>query len=217
MIEAVIFDHDGVIIDNQPYQGAAWTELFRENGINISEEDISTKIRGRPTLVGLKNFFEDKYTEDQLKELARRKEELYISFFLKDFKEVSGFSKFARKLHDLRIPMAIATSTTLDLLNITLDKLQLQGLFQVIVSSEDISESKPSPQIYLVTAERLGVTPDKCAIFEDSKSGIESAVAAGSKVILVTTSHKPNELNISGINLTIPDFSSLSPQQVLTL
>lgn len=216
MSKAVIFDHDGVIIDNQPAQKKAWKKLFEEFGLNISDEEMSRKIRGRPTLVGLRNFFEDRFSESELVAIAKRKEELYVEIFKKDFKIVRGFNDLLIDLKKHNIPMAIATSTSSELLNLSMRRLEVKKFFDVIVTSEDITQAKPDPQIYLLTANKLGVEPADCLVFEDSFSGVLSARDACMKVVLVETTHKKSEFE-SGISLAINDFTGITALDIINL
>ncbi len=216
MSKAVIFDHDGVIIDNQPAQKKAWKKIFDEYGFHISDEEISRKIRGRPTLLGLKNFFEEKFTDAELFTIAKRKEELYIEIFKKDFKIVKGFINLLEDLKKHNIPMAIATSTSSELLDFSIQQLKARNFFNVIVTADDITKTKPDPQIYLITAEKLGIEPADCLVFEDSFSGVKSARDACMKVVLVETTHKKNEFE-DGILLAINDFTEITALDIISL
>lgn len=216
MSKAVIFDHDGVIIDNQPAQKKAWKKLFEEYGFNISDEEMSRKIRGRPTLIGLKNFFENKFTYAELLVIAKRKEELYIEIFKKDFKIVKGFDDLLADLKKHNIPMAIATSTSSELLDFSMQQLKAKKFFNVIITAEDITKAKPDPQIYQIAAEKLGIEPADCLVFEDSFSGVKSAQDACMKVVLVETTHKKNEFK-DDIALAINDFTQITALDIIRL
>ncbi|MFA6271638.1 MAG: HAD family phosphatase [Patescibacteria group bacterium] len=216
MSKAVIFDHDGVIIDNQPAQKLAWKKLFDEYGFTISNEEMSQNIRGRSTFEGLKKLFRGRFSDNELLAIAKRKEQLYTDIFQKDFRAVKGFNALVEDLNRNNIPMAIATSTTNELLNYSIKRMQIGNFFDVIVTAENISKSKPDPQIYLVTASKLKIEPADCIVFEDSFSGIRSARAAGMKVILMETTHKREEFN-DEIELAISDFTEVSVLQIKKL
>ena len=81
-----------------------------------------------------------------------------------------------------------------------------------MLDASDIKHGKPNPEIYLKTAKELGVSPEKCIVFEDSQKGIESAINAGMKVIALSTTH--DEYEIEGAALVIPDFEGITPEQV---
>lgn len=216
MSKAVIFDYDGVIVDNQPAQKMAWKRLSEEYDFTISDEELSSKIRGRPTLVGLKNFFGDRFTDEELKAIARRKEEIYIEIFYKDFKVVKGFNILLEDLKNHDIPMAIATSSTKEPLDFFMQRLKVEKYFDVVVTAEDITKSKPDPQVYLMTAEKMIIEPADCVVFEDSFSGVKSAKAAGMKVILMETTHAKQEFE-DDIDLAISNFTEVSALDIIKL
>ncbi len=215
MIKAIIFDHDGVIIDNQPFQKRAWKQISKEYNIEISDEDLGSKIRGRPIIICLRNLFGDRFSEKKLQEIANRKEEIYKQIFRKNFKVVKGIVSFLKELQKEKITTAVATSTTKDLLDFTLDCLDIRKYFNVIVTSNESVKGKPDPEIYLLTAKKLGVSPEDCVVFEDSFSGVESARRAGMKVILVATTHQKNEFE--KVDLAINDFTEISISKITKL
>ncbi|MFH1399223.1 MAG: HAD family phosphatase [Candidatus Woesearchaeota archaeon] len=215
MIKAVIFDMDGVMIDNQPYQKKAWSQLFAEEGLKISDEELSKKIRGRPTLVGLREYFSGKYGEDYIQRLARRKEEIYKDIFEKEFKIVRGLVEFVKNLHQSRLKIGIATSSTKDLFDFSMKKMGIADYFDVIVTSDQITHPKPHPETYLITADELRIVPNQCLVFEDSVAGIESARAAGMKVILVMTSHTTKE--VGPVNGAINNFTEIKASDILQI
>ena len=104
--------------------------------------------------------------------------------------------------------MAVATSSSRRMLDFTMGLLDLKEFFKVIVTADDIKESKPDPEIYLKASKMLGDSPNDCVVFEDSFSGVESATGAGMKVILVMTSHKRDKFE--KIDGAINDFSEIS-------
>ncbi|OGK17057.1 hypothetical protein A2774_01360 [Candidatus Roizmanbacteria bacterium RIFCSPHIGHO2_01_FULL_39_12c] len=111
-----------------------------------------------------------------------------------------------------RIPLALATSSRLESMNLVLDKFKLRSYFKVLVNAYDVKSAKPDPEIYLSTAKKLKVKPNDCAVFEDSYSGVEAAKRAGMKIILVMTSLTQKE--IPNANLAIKDFIKINVADV---
>jgi HAD superfamily hydrolase (TIGR01509 family) len=90
-----------------------------------------------------------------------------------------------------RWPLAIASSSNPELIEVVLDVAGIRSLFRVVVSSQEVPRGKPAPDVYLEAAQRLGVAPERCAAVEDSHNGIRSAKAAGMRVIVVPNTHFP--------------------------
>jgi len=216
MIKAVIFDMDGVIIDNQPYQKMSFKQLFAEINYQISDKEFATaikKLRGRPIKMYIEEFFRAHYNEKEMKELHQRRDEIYKIIFKQNFKAVAGFVDFINELRKTNFLLAVATSSTQELLDFTMDNLNVRDNFDLMMTADGIKNSKPHPEIYLETAKRLQVMPEQCLVFEDSFAGVESAQSANMRVALVTTSHKKEEFK--NINLAINNFTEIKVADIL--
>ena len=104
-----------------------------------------------------------------------------------------GVMKTISNLCDLKIPMALASSSSMKLIETVLNKLKIQSYFEVIHSAEFEEKGKPDPQVFLTTAKKLGIDPSSCLVLEDSKAGMEAGIAAGMKVVLVPDRLSPVE------------------------
>lgn len=218
MIKAVIFDMDGVIIDNQPYQKMAFRQLFKEYNLQISNQEFTRKIkklRGRPIKMYIEDFFQDNYSNEEMEKINKRRDEIYKSIFKKNFKVVAGFVDFLNELKKTDLLLAVATSSTQELLEFTMENLNVKNSFNLVITADDIKNSKPHPEIYLKTAEKIRVLPEKCLVFEDSLAGIQSAQNANMKVVLVMTSHKKEEFK--KIDLAINDFTEINAPDILKM
>lgn len=183
MTKAVIFDMDGVIIDSEKLYRKACTELVQELGGSINQELFDKQM-------GLK-MEETQRVVVQLAGLSMKPEEFgreYIERFLKLAREVLVPNRGLIELLSFlkpRVKLAIASSTTKEVVLELMERIGVKEYFQVIVGGDEVVESKPEPQIYLKAAELLAVRPGECIVIEDSPSGIESAVNAGMRVLAV--------------------------------
>lgn len=205
---AIIFDMDGVLVDSNPYHKIALNQFCSKYGHHLTEEGLRNKIYGRTNKEWITNLF-GTLTADQLAQYGEEKEALYRELFDKDIKPVSGLIDFLQLLDKYNVPRAIGTSAPRSNVDFTLSKTGIQSFFSIILDESHVTHGKPSPEIYINVAKKLGLRPQQCVVFEDSLSGIISAKSAGSKVVGITTTHTPEEL--SETDFIINDFQNLDP------
>lgn len=126
--------------------------------------------------------------------MGNEKEAIYREIYKPFIKAVDGLPAFLQSASDKGIRIALATSAPSDNVKFTLEAIGVEKYFNVITDSSMISRGKPDPQVYQLTAEKLGVPPGECIVFEDSVPGIQSAVKAGMQVIGVATTNDSTEL-----------------------
>jgi HAD superfamily hydrolase (TIGR01509 family) len=191
-IEAVVFDMDGVLVDTEHLWDEVREELTAEWGgrytpeaqqamMGMSSKEWSHYLH---EVVGLREQPDVINAEVVRRMLARYEVELPV---------VPGAVDAVRRLADAGFRLALASSSNRELIDAVLRRLELTELFEVTVSSEEVSRGKPAPDVYLEAARRLGVDPARCAAVEDSASGIRSAHAAGMRVIAYPNRHYPPE------------------------
>jgi beta-phosphoglucomutase family hydrolase len=213
---AVIFDMDGTMIDNTPYHFKSWQMLFKKYGKGeLTKQTYYTEISGVPVMETVKRIFGHDKDEAELKALLNEKEEFYRSSYAPFVAPVNGLENFLTELKDAGVPMAMATSATVQDINFILDRIPVRDDFNVIINSTMVSKPKPDPQIFLKAAEKLGSDPAKCVVFEDSLAGIRSANSAGMKVVAITTGHTADELR--PVDLVINDYSELTVGKLAAL
>ncbi|MBI2130092.1 HAD family phosphatase [Candidatus Woesearchaeota archaeon] len=181
MTKAVIFDRDGVILDSESANIKSAVEAFNELGISIKEEE-KDRIAGRHPN-DYKKFFLEKYdfSYEEFRKIQRKTYyELLEStpFFVKTISLI-------KKLHELKIPIALTTSSNLKSTLQVLKKADLENIFDVIVTFEDYKKRKPNPESYEITAKKLDLNPKDCVVIEDSSVGVEAAKNAGMKCIAI--------------------------------
>ncbi|CAB1275372.1 HAD family hydrolase [Candidatus Nitrosacidococcus tergens] len=193
-IQAAIFDLDGTMIDNNNYHLESWLISLRSKGVSITESFFKEHLSGKTNKDTLEIVFNRKMTADEAMVLTLEKEEIYQKIYQPYIKEVQGLSSILDFLKENKIKLAIATSGVLTNINFMFDHLPIRQYFEEVVYSADIKKGKPDPEIYLLTAQRLGVKSQYCLVFEDSIAGIASGQAAGMKVVALTTTNTREEL-----------------------
>ncbi|PIR75107.1 MAG: hypothetical protein CO030_02400 [Candidatus Magasanikbacteria bacterium CG_4_9_14_0_2_um_filter_42_11] len=206
-IKAAIFDIDGTMIDNMPFHKKAWKEFCARKGIHLSDGDFKQNISGLRNDQICKNLFGDTITEAEIEAYAAEKESVYRELYKPHIHEVAGLTEMLNSIKKRDKKLAIATTAPKENREFVLNALGLEEYFEVILGEEDVQKGKPDPEIYLKTAELLGVAPDSCIVFEDSPVGVASAKNAGMTVVGITTTHSEDELEKADI--IVQNFTEL--------
>ena len=180
MIEAIIFDMDGTLVDTEPFNTEIERRQFRLNKIVISEENHQ-KYLGVASDAMWKEIAEQHNLRIPVEELIEQNHLESIRYFteIEKIPVMPGLVDLLEKLQDKKYPMAVASSSTPEIIDLILDKTNLKNYFQVIVSAEQAGKSKPEPDVFILAAEKLGIQPANCLVVEDSENGIKAALAAG--------------------------------------
>lgn len=211
-LKAIIFDLDGVIVstDECHYQG--WKRLADQEGIYFDKE-INERLRGVSRMESLDIVLEraeKKYTEEQKLEMALRKNDYYKELIReltpKDI--LPGVSKLLAELKERRIKIAIGSSSKNSPL--ILKGIGLDNYFDATADGNDISRSKPDPEVFLVASKKLNLPPGNCMVVEDADAGIEAALSAGMKVLGVGFASRNGRATIRA-----KDLSGISAEDIL--
>ncbi len=213
--KAFIFDMDGTLVDNMHVHSDAWRILLEENGVEMDEHKFLVATAGRTNREIIPEVFGD-MSEERLTDLAVRKETLYREAFLPHRKPIAGVIEFLEEAKELGIRMAVATAASNLNMEFILDGLDLRKYFDAITTASDVKVGKPEPAMFLVSAEKLGVNPSGCMVFEDALGGFEAARRAGMKAIGITTVNSAETiLNLEGVVEAHSDFTQLNVQRVV--
>ena len=174
--EAYLFDCDGTIADSMPLHYIAWKQSLSEQGCDFPE-DLFYAWGGMPVHEIISTLNVRKGLQMDVESVAVRKENLYYEF-LPRLTAVPEVLEVIESEHG-RLPFAVVSGSTRESVSASLESLKLLDKFQTLVCAGDYQSSKPDPEGFLLAAERLGVDPKNCLVFEDTAMGIEAATAAG--------------------------------------
>ena len=193
MIDTVIFDMDGTLIDTEKYYRMCWPQALAAFGYHMTDEQaLSMRSLGRPFApVHLKEMFGDEIDYHQVRN--KRKELMEACLAREGIQLKPGAIELLTWLKEQGIRTAIATATDMERTNRYLEQLGLLQYFDTIISATMVKEGKPSPDIYLYACEQLGRKPQDCIAVEDSPNGAISAYRAGCKVVMVPDQTQPEE------------------------
>ncbi len=210
-----IFDWDGVIIDSSKAHEKSWEMLAAEENRTLPPEHFKRGF-GRKNHAVISKILQWTGDAGEIRRLGDRKETLYREIIKKEgIAPLPGVRKLLEDLKGAGIPCAIGSSTPRINVDAVLNELGLEDYFQAIVCAEDVSRSKPDPEVFLKAARRLNVPPERCVVFEDATFGVEAALAAGMKAAAVATTHPPEKLAqahlvaLSTENISLPELRGL--------
>lgn len=203
---AAIFDLNGVVVNDIPFHKQAWFELCESHGVPLSEELFNVKINGRTNREIFEFLYHRPLTDDEVRRFSDEKEERYREIFGPHRKTLPGLREFLAELKENGIPTAVATSSPPVNVPFIMEHLNLYPSFDVVLDASDVARGKPDPEMYLTAASRLGIEPKDCIVFEDAFLGVKSALAAGMKVVGVSTTHE----ELEGTAFMISDYTGLS-------
>lgn len=213
MVEAVIFDMDGVLIDSVASVYRVKTKILNDDyGIDITSvpDPHNEAHKGGSLTTLIKAVYDNKGIQIDENELTGK----VVAGVYDDLKEnyVTANPDLLDFLNDLKkhnIPVAIATSAARISTDNKLRILGLSDFFDAIITTDDIQDHKPHPEAYLAAIQRLGVSAPKCIVFEDSTAGIQAGNAAGAVVIGVTK-YNDDKTTLANTALTIDDWRDIS-------
>ena len=189
MIEAVVFDLDGVLLDSEHVWDEVREQLTRERGGRWHD-------RAQADMMGMSSVEWSRYMHDVIglaespdeisAEVVRRMQARYEE----SLPVIDGAVQAVGRLAEV-FPLALASSSNRPLIEAVLEQAGISEVFTAVVSSEEVARGKPAPDVYLEAARRLGIAPEFCAAIEDSSNGLRAAHAAGMRVLALPNAHYP--------------------------
>lgn len=189
---AVLWDMDGTLVDSEKLHWTAWRKTMANEGIAITHEQfLSSFGRRNDSIIDL--WLGASSTPERIERIGNAKEELYRRLVRRDgISALPGAASWLQWLHKHGWRQAVASAAPRANIETILEALSVTHFFQGIVSAEDVQKGKPDPEVYLLAAERVGTSPDRCIVVEDAVAGVEGARRAGMRNIGVR--HKGNQL-----------------------
>jgi len=211
---AFIFDIDGTIIDSMPFHERSWDVFLSRRGIPTAREDFFRRTAGRTGAEVMRDLL-GPLSDAEAHALVREKESIYRELFAPEFREIAGFTEFARAAKSAGVRLACATAGDPDNIAFAVGGLKLHGFFDALVGAHDVARGKPAPDVFLLAAERLGVPPAQCLVFEDAPLGIEGARRAGMRAVAIASTVGADELGAPAhVVARAPDFTTLDPRDL---
>jgi HAD superfamily hydrolase (TIGR01509 family) len=213
IIEAVVFDLDGVIVDSEHVWDAAREALARERGGRWHEG-------AQQDMMGMSSVEWSRYMHDVIglkdppEEISAEVVRHLEATYREELPLIDGATEAVARLAE-RWPLAVASSSNRPIIDLVLELSGLDRFFLATVSSEEVPRGKPAPDVYLEAARRLGADPERSAAVEDSRNGILSASAAGMRVVAIpNTRFPPDEEALAATDVVLYSIDDLTPDVV---
>jgi beta-phosphoglucomutase len=210
---AVIFDMDGVLVDSYHAHFRSWQQLAAEVGRDLTEAEFAAEFgrTSREIIAGWGNG----YSDDRIRTLDDRKEALFREILLADFPTMPGAEQLLISLRRAGVALAVGSSGPPENVEVVLDRLGCK-YFDAVVTGADVTRGKPDPQVFLVAAAKLEITPSRCAVVEDAPAGVEAASAAGMASIGLASTGRSRDV-LDKADLVVDTLAELSPEVIRRL
>jgi len=215
VLEAVIFDLDGVVVDSHPAHLKAWKALFCSLDVDVPDDEMSFILEGQKREDILRHFLGE-LTPDQVHRYGAQKDVLLKNSAL-ELKTINGLPEFMAQVDAAGLAIALGSAASRRRVEDTLHDLDLKRYFRAIVTGDDVARGKPDPAIFLQAACALGVAPESILVCEDAVAGVEAAKAAGMKCLAIAANGRSQLLEKAGADRVVRDFFSVRVDDLRTL
>lgn len=206
-----LFDMDGVIVDNADYHIKAFEEWCREKDLPFDKNLFKAKLFGKQNADIFYALMGKEMPAEYIAKEGKYKEEIYRRLYTGNVRAVDGLIGFLDGLKEVGFGIALATSGPPENVELTLGETGAISYFDAIVTCLDTAKGKPDPEVFLMAASKLGLPPERCAVFEDSPVGAKAAHAAGAVLIGVATGHP----YLENAAIMINNYHDISPADVM--
>lgn len=210
MIQTVIFDLDGIIIDSEPVHFKLEKQMMGELKISVSLEEHSSYV-GMSSENMWQAIVDRHHLSYHPEDLVKKKHALYIDYLSKEKNlfPIAGVRELIKDLYENKFRLVIASSSPAGVIDIVLNKFNLANYFMAVVSGTQLTHSKPHPEIFLKAAKLAHCKPPDCVVIEDSENGVTAAKDAGMKCIGFLNPNSGTQ-NLTRADLMIKSFTGLN-------
>lgn len=181
----VIFDMDGVLIDSFDLHRRSWQMMAGEYGAIVTDEQFASTF-GRTSREIIRHFWGENVTPQQTRQMDDRKEALFRELLRRHVPVMPGAMELIEDLTGSGFALGVGSSGPPENVELVVDGLGLRDRLAGIITATDVTRGKPDPQVFLLTAGRMGIDPARCAVIEDAVHGITAARRAGMKAVALT-------------------------------
>lgn len=211
---AVIWDMDGVIVDTAIYHLKSWQRAFHKRGVEFSEADFKRHFGQRNDLI-IGDALGKGVPQSEMDAISREKEDDFRNMIKQDIKALPGAVKLIESLVKNKFKLVLVSSAPRKNIRLLLNGLNIDSYFDTVVCGEDVTEGKPSPQGFLLAAQKLVVKPENCIVIEDAVAGVTAAKRAGMHCLAITNTHPRTSLKEADLivdtleTVGVPDLARL--------
>jgi HAD superfamily hydrolase (TIGR01509 family) len=215
VLEGVVFDMDGVLVDSHGAHLKAWRLCLRDMGRDVSDEELQIVLDGRTRREILEHLF-GRLSEDELVAFSISKDK-HFNALAGEILPVPGALEFVSALKLAGIPAALATSASRLRAEQMLERFRLRSNFAAVATGSDVERGKPDPAIFSLAAEQLALCPQNLVAIDDAVSGVRAARAAGMKCIGMGPRRRAASLRAAGAQKIWENFSGIDVARLTTL
>ncbi len=218
MLKGVIFDMDGVLVNNMAVHFRAFAAMAERYNLQAEEGVDFSHLNGRGNDDIITALFPaELVAEKGIKALADEKEALYREIYAPEIVPTAGLVSLLGELKEAGLRCAVGSSGPRENVEFVLRECHIEPYFDVRISGDMVTRCKPDPEIFLTAAQQLGLEPSECLVFEDAISGVRAAKAAGMRVIALTTTHSREQLLAEGAEIVANDFTTIGIKDIRSL
>jgi HAD superfamily hydrolase (TIGR01509 family) len=187
-LRAILFDHDGTLVDSEPIHYQLWNTVLGRYGVTLSEDVFNSVCAGMPTISNAIDLVERFNISVNAEDLAEEKHAVTKEFLVDHaYPLMPGVIEAIKELVEQELTLAIVTGANRHSVGATVRSYSFDRHFVCVISADDVQKSKPAPDCYLLALEKLGLKPEECLAIEDTEHGLKAAAQAGIPCLIIRT------------------------------
>jgi len=211
---AVIFDMDGVLADTGPIHYESWVKMANEIGKTFKKSFFEATF-GQQSVPITRQLVGRNVDQNLVEKWAQLKEQYYREMLKDKIKPLPGVIELIEDLKSINFKLAVGSSGPPENVELLLTSLKIEHFFDTIITAAEVQNGKPSPEVFIIAAQKINVKPQNCLVIEDAPVGIEAAKRANMKCIALTTTHEIVDLRIA--DMIVQDLTYVSVNSILDL